>query len=590
VSEKQPARPQDILWLAVWCGLITACIALSTTLITLLARRASPPPMGLDAGWLNAPLVDAGFFGAAGLILYAPATYFTRLISFRTAAFVLVLLSAFSLLYLVPGLAWYSMALLALGFAARVCQVIDARRTNVVHFCRASVPWLLALAVGLAAWDALAPWAAEQRARRGLPPASPGAPNVLVIVLDTVRAQTLSVYGHSEPTSPWLERFAQSGVLFEHAISTAPWTLPSHATLFTGRFPGEHSADWVTSLDATFPTLAELFSARGYQTAAFVANYDMAGAQTGLDRGFHRYDDHNLSKALAGHVYIGRARTSSSFGRITPGLTRQIVDKLAHEDAAEISREFLNWLARREDRPVFAFLNFFDSHSPYLCPDTYKTKFRSGDRSKRRLEWYKGCTAYLDNQLGMLFGELRKNGFLKNAVVIITSDHGEQLGEHGLVEHGHTLYREVLEVPLIIASPRIEPRGMRVKDVISMGDVAATIVDLAGIKNIGEVPGASLARHWLLDRRETLDLKPVFSHVSTAIRLPGWPNSDGPMISVVENGLHYIKSYGQNREELYDFTNDPRETSDLVNSPEGATWLPHLRARIAATAIVRSLR
>jgi arylsulfatase A-like enzyme len=181
----------------------------------------------------------------------------------------------------------------------------------------------------------------------------------------------------------------------------------------------------------------------------------------------------------------------------------------------------------------------------------------------------------------LLFEELRSRGFLDNALVVITSDHGEHFGENGVVGHGNSLYRTVLEVPLLISFNGVIPGGTRVQDVVSLRDVAATLLDLSGIQP-EPIAGQSLSRYWM---GKTLDIAarsgPVLSQVTTAIRQPDWLNSDGPMVSVVENGLHYIKNFGKNKEELFDFVNDPREERNLVDSPEAASSLPHLRSRIA---------
>ncbi len=393
----------------------------------------------------------------------------------------------------------------------------------------------------------------------------------------------MSAYGFEEPTSPWLERFAKGGVLFEHALSTSPWTLPAHGTLFTGRAPRELSTDWELGLDGTYPTLAEVFAARGYVTGGFVANYDYASGRTGLDRGFHRYDDRTAIKDIAGHTYDSRARTSSSIGRLGTPLMRRILDNLGHKNAPHLNQEFLKWLTPRRDRPVFAFLNYYDAHSPYRSPEFYDAKFRSNGGSVRdgaRRDAYEGCIAFLDDQLRDLFQELGQAGFLTNTVVIVTSDHGELFGEHGVSRHGNSLYRQVLEVPLVIALPGTVPAGKRVRNVVSLRDVAATILDLTGIESSEPIPGHSLRRYWMSHTDPDGHAEPVLSEVSAAVRQPRWLNSRGPMVSAVENGMHYIKNYGRNEEELYDFVNDPRETRNLIDSPEAARWLPHFRARI----------
>jgi arylsulfatase A-like enzyme len=595
VTLSEPKSTLQARWglpmLGIWCGLLTGTIALGVTAaLVAFSRWTSPSPLGLEVGWLNAPLVDAISFGLVGLAFYVAAWRWPRLASFRTAAFALSFFAFSSLLFLIPGLAWYSLLLLAGGCAVQVARFTNTRQAALARVCRVTLPWLLLLAIGAAAWDTGGPWIADTTGRKGLPPASPGAPNVLLIVLDTVRAESLSAYGFEEPTSPWLERFAKDAVLFEHALSTSPWTLPSHGTLFTGRAPRELSTDWESALDGTYPTLAEIFAKHGYLTGGFVANYDFASGRTGLDRGFLRYDDHTAIKTLVGHTYDSRARTSSSVGRLGTATMRRIMDDLGHKNAVSLNGEFLNWLSGRNDRPVFAFLNYYDAHSPYRAPERYDAPFAASSedvRGQTRLNAYESCIAFLDDQLQQLFQQLGQSDFLRNTVVIITSDHGELFGEHGVSRHGNSLYRQALEVPLVVALPGSMPGGTRVSEVVSLRDVAATILDLTGIEPGDRIPGKSLRRYWT---REVLDAtarpEPALSEVTAAVRQPRWLNSKGPMISVVENGLHYIKNFGRNEEELYDFLNDPRELRNLIDSPEAASQLPPFRARIgpAATA------
>ena len=216
---------------------------------------------------------------------------------------------------------------------------------------------LLAVAATSWGWDRYL----EVSAKTKLPPSSPDAPNVLMIVLDTVRAQNLNLYGYHRPTMPKLEQIAKTGVFFEQAVSPAPWTLPSHASMFTGRHPHELSADWTTPLDATYPTLAEILYQHGYVTAGFVANKIYCSYESGLNRGFMHYEDYLVSP--------GQLIRSSALGReITNNLDlRQrfkYYDDLGGKSAERLNHDFLSWLSRQEQGPFFAFLNYFDAHNP----------------------------------------------------------------------------------------------------------------------------------------------------------------------------------------------------------------------------------
>ncbi len=187
------------------------------------------------------------------------------------------------------------------------------------------------------------------------------AANVLLIVLDTVRAQSLSLNGYERETSPQLERLARRGLSFENAISTSPWTLPGHASMFTGRYPHEVSADWSVPLDATFPTLAEVLASNGYATAGFVANVGYCSYEHGLNRGFAYYSDYQFS--------LGQFILSSSLGRTVASSDRLRRISGYHEllnrrTAENINNDFLHWLSTRGRQPFFAFLNYYDAHEP----------------------------------------------------------------------------------------------------------------------------------------------------------------------------------------------------------------------------------
>jgi arylsulfatase A-like enzyme len=235
---------------------------------------------------------------------------------------------------------------------------------------------LLGLALLPAGWIAGVEGVKQWRETgRPLPPA--GAPNVLLIVLDTVRADHLSVYGYPRGTTPTLERLAARGIRFDEARAPAPWTLASHASFFTGRWPHELGVQWLTPWQGNFPTLAEYLGARGYATAGFVANAGYCSYETGLARGFTHYEDYVLAR-------LGSLRTAGlvdaavkTFGELTLPLDqgrlhspRDVVGDWffsgERKRAEQINRDFLDWFARRREpgRPVFVFLNYLDTHTP----------------------------------------------------------------------------------------------------------------------------------------------------------------------------------------------------------------------------------
>ena len=208
-------------------------------------------------------------------------------------------------------------------------------------------------------------------------------------MLDTVAAEHLSLHGYKRPTSPTIDELAARGIRFDRAQATSSWTLPSHASMFTGRWPHELSAGWLTPLDGTYPTLAEFLGSRGYATAGFVANYSYCASDSGLARGFAAYQDYIFPRLTA-------FKTAALVDRSVDGLQaveRFLEDRLDidifegagerlwrlfnadRKEAAVVNREFLDWLSRRRqpERPFFAFLNYFDAHSPYELPATGST-------------------------------------------------------------------------------------------------------------------------------------------------------------------------------------------------------------------------
>ncbi|HEU4565470.1 MAG TPA: sulfatase, partial [Gemmatimonadaceae bacterium] len=422
-------------------------------------------------------------------------------------------------------------------------------------------------------------------------------------ILDTVRAASLSLYGYAQPTTPKLARWAARGVVFEQAMAPAPWTLPSHGTLFTGRWPHELSAGWLTPLDGRWPTLAERFAARGYRTAGFVANLQYATYEHGLARGFQRYEDYPLS--------LSQVLLSSALGRtlINAKTPRRLIgtdEHLNRKSAAELRGDFLHWMGDgAEGRPYFAFLNFYDAHEPYLPPDEYFRRFAGHDRAnhlsplrryalgQRRAKAtaadialeraaYDGSIAYLDDQLDALFSELERRGVMANTLVVITSDHGEEFAEHGVFYHGHTLYMPALHVPLIMWMKGRVPAGERIARPVSLRDVAATVLDLAGRRGEAGAAGTSLAVLWGAHGDSAgAPVSPVVSEVQRGIRLPDWyPAAHDDLRSIVADDRHFIDG-PKGKGALYDFRADPWEQRDLSTTPAGRAEVARLRERLA---------
>jgi arylsulfatase A-like enzyme len=587
----------QLLILAVWFGLLTGFAEVSLLTVRkffLHQFKGFFVEFNPHVVWM-APLSDLVLLTIVGLVLCAAGLLWPKLISLRVAGVVCAFLTFLSLLLTIRSLHLYAKLPLAAGLAVVSVRFIGARGRGfqAAIFWR-TTKWMLALVaalfVGVHGWQ----WLAERRSLAALPAAPPNAPNVLLITLDTVRAQSLSLYGYPRPTTPQLERISKSGVRFDRTLVTAPWTLPSHASMFTGRFAHEMSTDWFKPLDATYPTLAEVLSKHGYATAAFVANLYYCNSATGLNRGFVHYEEYPIS--------FGQIILSSTLSEwIFNSCIRRLVDyqdDLNRKSAALLNNDFLNWLSRNDQRPFFAFVNYFDAHEPFLPPSPFAAAFGPRGRPKKNTNmspatnWteeeiglerdaYDGSIAYLDQQLGLLFDELQRRGKLANTLVIITSDHGEEFNEHGIMGHGYDLYMPSLHVPLLILMPSRVPAGASVHEVASLGDLPATVMDLLKLKDEVRFSGNSLARYWD-ETHNTRGGSPVslLSELDFAPNLPAsYPLAKGNMKSLAEGSYHYIKN-GDGSEELYNFENDPNETNDLSHSEKERQVLDRFRASL----------
>jgi arylsulfatase A-like enzyme len=565
-------QPATRIMHAVWLGCIIALLEIG---LKTFEDAAGKRVLGLQYLWdvpigYLLPLVGLGAVTAL-LAKRLPALRALRVIVFFS---VFIALAGWTPV-LVRGLHWSAAIILAAGLAGQLAR-LAGRFPQVVHVpARRSVIWL-ATAVAVIAMGAIAwPRLSEVRATRALSPPPQGAPNVLLIVLDTVRAGNLGLYGYERATSPHLDQFAQRGVVFSHAFSTSPWTLPSHGGMFTGRLPHELGGGWMTPIGGTYPTVAEALTSRGYATAGFIANTAYCAAEFGLARGFTHYEDHRPS--------VVRSLLATSFGTaVSKALSLPSRYRFWLKNAEQVNAEFLRWAdARDTERPFFAFLNYYDAHAPYIAPPEYVRRFSSapvrGDIWSKKLDaWkpddirefktaYDAAVSYLDDQVGRLFEAMTQRNLLGNTIVIITADHGEQFGEHGLLEHANSLYLPLLHVPLIVVAPNQVPAAGRVESFASLRDLPQTIFELTG-QQTGRFPGASLARHWTMPGGAVAGAAtPLVAEVDPAY--DAYPNSyparQGVMRSLFAGTRHYIHNEGSGKEELYELSTDFQEQHDL---------------------------
>jgi arylsulfatase A-like enzyme len=600
-----PLAPRAGLLMASWFGLATGLLELGL----LVARKHLYSSAALGNLQMNRhfpwmiPVANLMIFVACGLVLAIAGRVRPRLAS-RLAGPFFIFLALLTLSLAVRRVHPVACVVLSLGLTSRLARRLAANPRSLDRLIRVSLPVMAAVVAILAGLSYHRVSLAEGRALARLSAARPGAPNVLLIVLDTVRADRLSLYGYGRDTTPNLSRLAREGVRFEHARATAPWTLPSHASMFTGRWPHEMFSRAHQPLDETYPTLAEFLRDRGYETAGFVANNYFCNSWFGLDRGFVHYEDH-----FDGDLTISPAaalRCSEVGNRLLQlAGTRSFVPS-QRKYAERINRDFLGWLSRRGgDRPFFAFLNYIDAHDPYLLPAGAEYQFGPGPKTaadsailaawslldKKLLrdreitlarDAYDDCLAQLDEQLGRLFDALRERGAFKDTLVIITSDHGEHLGEHRLFGHAVSLYRPEIDVPLLILAPSGIPAGRVVGETVSLRDLPATVVERTGMGADSPFPGRSLARLWdpsLAEDRPAPD--PVLSEISRdqGVVDPRSPSPFPPGLaqSLADERHVYIR-YGDGSEELFDLVSDPAETRNLAGLSQSRSALDRFRS------------
>ena len=611
----------DVFLLSAWCGLAAGCLEVATRVFCKKMGVAQPLYlMSRHFLWLG-PLSNLLLFSGLGMGLAALTWARPRFGGFVSPRLVCAL--ALMPVALVAGPFIYAEAwfLLFLGVASRLVPALERHPAALRRVVIVSLPGLAGLVSVLAGFVFGVDWLKRHR-ESGRPSLSEAAPNVLLIVLDTVRADHLSLYGYDRPTTPALERWARRGILFSEARATAPWTLASHASLFTGLWPHELGVKWLAPLDTTAPTLAEHFGSRGYATAGFVANLIYCSYDTGLDRGFTHYEDYVLERLMALRTAslfdqaatqlsaLGGLVDAGPFRSLRSAIARSFFPREQRKDAGAIHRAFVDWLSQRPEpaRPFFVFLNYMDAHSPYVLPPGAAHRFGLRPESrdefqvlndhwdsidKRRLplryralarDSYDNCIAHLDEGLGKLLDELAGRGVLDRTFVIIASDHGEGLGEHDLFDHGESLYRTEIRVPLLIVPPAALRTRRVIGQPVSLRDLAATIVELAGQGTRSPFPGRSLSRLWA-DPTPGVDSvagDPVVSELSAPN--PINPNQGrspahrGPLVAIAERDLVYIRNAGDGTEELYDERDDPRELINRARAAASQPVLEHFRA------------
>ena len=350
-----------------------------------------------------------------------------------------------------------------------------------------------------------------------LAPRAPRPQNLVIVTLDTTRADRLPMYGYASVATPALDRLAREGVVFDEAMTVAPLTLTAHSSLFTGLYPPRHRVRDNTdaALDPAHTTMAEVWRANGFRTAAFVGSTVLA-SDRGLAQGFDVYDD------------------GSAPGRPAP----------RRRPGNEVVDRALAWLDAGATSPFFLWVHLYDVHGPQKLPDEYRRVY-GGDP-------YVGGIAFADAQIARLVRALERTHVLDKTAVVVAGDHGESLGDHGELEHGLFVYESVLHVPLVIRSPGVAPG--RISTLTSLVDVLPTALDLF---HFGSMPidGRSLLPAL---RGRPMPERPAYAESMYALHF-GW----SPM-RVLRDGR--FKLIDAPRPELFDLETDPFEEHDLAGS------------------------
>ena len=416
-------------------------------------------------------------------------------------------------------------------------------------------------------------------------------PNIILIVLDAVRADHLSCYGYDQPTTSFLEELAANGVLFDCAFAAAPWTPPSHASLFTGTYPSRHGVDVDENLHLSrqHPTMAEILALKGYASLAILPDAHLSEA-----RGFHRGFEDFVEIFRIPYVSLDRNSATSLLRNLVLGRDGR---------AYHSSRLLKNWIhkkVRGSAQPFFAFINYKSAHNSYRSPLPFRSRFKISpvagqdsrklrqyanggaypymagglEMTERDMEvvqsWYDGAIAYLDHTIRDLLQFLKQLGVYDDTLIIITADHGENFGDHGLGYHLFCLYDSLIRVPLLMSYPRLGKTGRRITNLVSLTDVLPTVLELTGC-DPGDYP--QIQGKSLLPFHESEGHAHVFAEFGRPQymlkRLAArYPQHD---FSRFDRGLQCIRTPdfklilgSDGSQELYHLPSDPAEMNNVV--------------------------
>ena len=346
--------------------------------------------------------------------------------------------------------------------------------------------------------------------------------HVLLISIDTCRADYLSCYGYPRQTTPNIDKLAEHAVVFENVISPVPITLPSHSSMLTGTIPPYHgvhnNSDY--KLAESNVTLAEILKKQGFATGAIISTF-VLDSRFGLDQGFDSYND-TFEQPVENLLYFSERRGD------------------------ETSRFAIQWLEKNKNKKSFLFLHYFDPHIKYTPPEPFASQFSDN--------LYAGEIAYTDYCIGRVFENLKRLGLYDSTLIILTADHGEMLTEHGEDDHTFFIYQAAVKVPLIVKLPG-NPEPKRVKNLVGLIDIVPTLCSLLGIKPPTLLHGDDFSQY-LGQNPQPSQNRHLYCESFTPTRYEG-----NPLLGVVTNRFKYIQT---TRPELYDIIDDPAETKNLL--------------------------
>ena len=583
---------RDLLLVAAWVGLATGMVeGVGWLIIQRLGRLTG---LWTQVLWI-APVLDGLVLVLVALGLAATVRLVPQKWWWPMALFIVAAAAAINFVSLVLGPYLYRsvLVILALGIATALVRGFRAREASVLRFFGRTLPHLVGLVIALFA-GIQAFYSLRERAQvNALPEGRSSDPDVVVLIIDALRADHLSAYGYDRPTSPFLDELAAGGVLFERAISASPYSLPSHASMLSGLFPSEHGVEWLefkVFQDADYPSIAEAMQERGYRTGAFSANTFWFTREQGFGRGFIRFED--FYQSVPDMAY----RTVFGNNLTTVKMLLGFDQVPARQWASDVTSRVLAWARRDGEHPLLAVINYFDVHAPYTPPQPYRGRFSEEDAPGGTLNWlmdrrgdlqltpaerqseidgYDGAIAYVDDQIRRLWEGLREARPGRELIVVVTSDHGEAFGEHGGYLHARSLYREELHIPLILHGPGV-PAGVRISRPVTHAAIPATVLDLVSDGPTQTFGARSLVDLWAQPTEQARWAYPLAEAGERGWAPESFPTHHGDMWSLLSPEWHFI-GHETLAAELYAWE-DALEQHDRAADPELHAVLDEFRS------------